>query len=56
MQTHNSKATVSSERHNHTWGRQWRINCGAHGVPAPGPLRLGAPKMKNEKLILMFCE
>jgi len=32
---------------------QWRIN---HGAPAPGPLRLGAPEMENETVVLMFCE
>jgi len=32
---------------------QWQIN---NGAPAPGPLRLGAPKMENEKVVLIFCE
>ena len=34
-----------------SWG-QWGIN---HGAPAPGPLRLGALKVENEKVVLMFC-
>jgi len=34
---------------------QWRINHGQHGAPAPGPLRLGAPKIENEKLFWCFC-
>ena len=33
-----------------SWG-QWRIN---RGAPAPGPLRLGALKIENEKVVLMF--
>ena len=34
-----------------SWG-QWRIN---HGAPAPGPLRLGALKIENKNVVLMFC-
>jgi len=26
-----------------------------HGAPVPGPLWLGALKIENEKVVLMFC-
>jgi len=35
-------------------GGQGGINHGAHGAPAPRPLRLGPLKIENEKVVLMF--
>ena len=28
------------------------IDCGAHGAPAPGPLRIGGSEMENEKVVV----